>query len=159
MLRKKRETKLHLREIRYMCFPRNSLSPLISYFLMLLLLFTIFPPPEILTLSKTKTMEMVWNPDQQVSLEQRGDREWYWRLFVIILLSTSSLHSVRLNLFNHVLALLCIKCVIIQQLDTLYLGENYLRVVCERLWRIKVCAQSRAFSRLELASDLRLMTC
>ena len=47
---------------------------------------------------------------------------------------------------------------VIQQLETLYLGGNNVRVVCERVWLIQVCVQLRAFSWLELASDLRLMT-
>jgi len=45
---------------------------------------------------------------------------------------------------------------VIQQLDTLYLGGGHVRVVCEKMWRIQVCVQSKAFLRLELASDLRL---
>ena len=45
-----------------------------------------------------------------------------------------------------------------QQLDTLNLGGNHVRVVCERVWRIQVCVHSEAFSRLELMSGSRLMT-
>ena len=56
---------------------------------------------------------------------------------------------------------------VIHQFNTLYLGGNHVRVVCERIWKIQmcervwkiqVCVQSRGFSHLELASDLRLMT-
>ena len=47
---------------------------------------------------------------------------------------------------------------VIQQLDTLYLGENYVRVVCERVWRIQLCVYSKSFLRLELVSDSRLIT-
>ena len=35
-----------------------------------------------------------------------------------------------------------------QQLDTLYLGGNHVRVVCERVWRIQVCEHSKRFLRL-----------
>ena len=48
---------------------------------------------------------------------------------------------------------------VIQQLATLYLGGNHVRVVCEKEWRIQVCVLSKSFSQLELASDLWLMTC
>ena len=47
---------------------------------------------------------------------------------------------------------------VIQQLDTMYLGGNHVRVVCERVWRFQVCVHSGAFSRLEFVSGLRLMT-
>ena len=42
---------------------------------------------------------------------------------------------------------------VFQQLDTLYLGGNYVRVVCEKVWRFQVCEHSEWFSRLDLASD------
>ena len=41
--------------------------------------------------------------------------------------------SIRLNLFNHVLALFHAKFACNQQFDTLYLGGNHVRVVCERV--------------------------
>ena len=46
---------------------------------------------------------------------------------------------------------------VIQQLDTLYLDENYVRVMreCEE---IQLCEHSRDFSQLDLATDLRLAT-
>ena len=41
---------------------------------------------------------------------------------------------------------------LIQHLETLYLGENHVRVVCERMWRkAQECALSRV-SRLDLAT-------
>ena len=40
---------------------------------------------------------------------------------------------VRLNLFNHMLALFCTKFACNLAIDTLYLGGNYVRVVCERM--------------------------
>ena len=39
---------------------------------------------------------------------------------------------VRLNLINHLVGLLCTNLLVIQHLETLYLGENHVRVVCER---------------------------
>ena len=48
---------------------------------------------------------------------------------------------------------------VIQHLETLYLGENYARVVCERVWRK---AQKYAFyrdSQLDLASGSQLASC
>ena len=47
---------------------------------------------------------------------------------------------------------------VIQELDTLNLGGNHVRVMCERVWRIQVFVHSKSFSRLELTSDSRLMT-
>ena len=44
---------------------------------------------------------------------------------------------------------------VFQQLDTLYLGENYVRVVCEKVWRFQVCEHLEWFSQLDLASDKR----
>ena len=42
---------------------------------------------------------------------------------------------------------------VFQQLDTLYLGGNYVRVVCERMWRkFKLCAFKRVL-QLDLATD------
>ena len=48
---------------------------------------------------------------------------------------------------------------IIQQLKTLYLGENYIKVVCvcECEDLIK-CVQSKSISQLELATDSRVVT-
>ena len=47
---------------------------------------------------------------------------------------------------------------VFQQLDTMYLGGNHVRVVYERVWKIQVCVHSKASSRLELVSGSRLMT-
>ena len=47
---------------------------------------------------------------------------------------------------------------VFQQLDTLYLGGNYVRVVCTRVWRIQVCEHSERFSWLDLTNDSRLTT-
>ena len=47
---------------------------------------------------------------------------------------------------------------VIQQLDTLYLGGNHLRNVCKRVWRTQVYVRLRVHSRLKLTSDSRLMT-
>ena len=46
---------------------------------------------------------------------------------------------------------------IIQQLDTLYLGVNNVRVVCESMKKFK-CVCIGGFSRLDLASDSGLAT-
>ena len=36
---------------------------------------------------------------------------------------------------------------VIKQLDTLYLGENYVRVLCERVWRkLKMCALKKSLA-------------
>ena len=42
---------------------------------------------------------------------------------------------------------------VIQQLKTLYLGGNHVRVVYERVWRIQVCVHW-----LDLTSGLQLIT-
>ena len=47
---------------------------------------------------------------------------------------------------------------IIYQLDTLYLGGNYVNIVCKRVWRNSTMCAFGGFSRLDLASDLWLAT-
>ena len=56
--------------------------------------------------------------------------------------------NLKLNLFNYVLALFRAKLLVIQQLETLYLGEFYIRVVCKRMWRIDQVCASKSFSWL-----------
>ena len=45
---------------------------------------------------------------------------------------------------------------VIQHVDTLYLGGNNVRVVCERVWRNSSCMLLRGVSWLDLVTDSRL---
>ena len=48
---------------------------------------------------------------------------------------------------------------VIQQLEILYLGGNYVRVVCVRKCEDLIkCVHSKAFLRLELATNLQVVT-
>ena len=46
------------------------------------------------------------------------------------------------------LALFRANLLVFQQLDILYLGGNYVRAVCEKVWRFEVCKHLEWFSRL-----------
>ena len=48
--------------------------------------------------------------------------------------------------------------VVFQQLESLYLGGDYVRVVCERVWRIQVCEHLEWFLQQDLTSDSQLVT-
>ena len=64
-------------------------------------------------------------------------------------------------LINHFLALLCSNLLVIQHLETLYLGENHIRVVCERVWRkVQECATQQGLATgSRLVSRQRRHTC
>ena len=47
---------------------------------------------------------------------------------------------------------------VIQHLETLYLGGNNVRVMCERVWRIDQGCASRGNSRLDLTTNLQVVT-
>ena len=66
---------------------------------------------------------------------------------------------VRLNLFNYVLALFLAKFVIIQHLETLYLGGNNIRVECERVWRFDQECATRRWITTGLVTDSWVVTC
>ena len=67
----------------------------------------------------------------------------FWQLFPTHMLSLEFVlgfchgiakgETIRLNLFNHLLALFRANLFVIQHLETLYLGGNHIRVVCERV--------------------------
>ena len=48
--------------------------------------------------------------------------------------------------------------IVIQRLETLYLGRNNVRVVCERVGRIDQMCAIKGFSLLELATDSQVVT-
>ena len=48
---------------------------------------------------------------------------------------------------------------VIQHLETLYLGGNNVKVVCERVLRIDQMCASRGNLQLDLAIDSRVVTC
>ena len=47
---------------------------------------------------------------------------------------------------------------VIQQLETLYLSRNNVRIVCKRVWRIDEVCAIKNFLLLELATDSRVVT-
>ena len=70
-----------------------------------------------------------------------------------------SRYCVKLNLFNYVLAYSVPNFLVIQYLEILYLGENNVKVVCVRVWRIDQVCASKGNSRLNLATNSRVVTC
>ena len=54
---------------------------------------------------------------------------------------------VRLNLIKHFVGFILANLLVIQHLETLYLGGNHVRVVCKRVWRIaQDCALSKGLA-------------
>ena len=87
-------------------------------------------------------------------LETRQSRSPITRLFLSVhFLSFLHALSHRLNLFNHVLALFHAKFTCNLAIRYLYLGGNYVKVVCEKVWRKLKCVHPRRASRLDLTTS------
>ena len=55
--------------------------------------------------------------------------------------------------------ILCQILLVIQHLETMYLGGNNVRVICERVWRFDQECATRRWLTTRLTTDSRVVTC